>query len=112
MDNFVFHEYLKKLNINLIKNSNKEIVISTSGTTGKKKSIVQPNGKIKIANKIAREVQMINQNSKVYTVCSLGHAAGLLAQTLPALEVKATVLLSHLTRLCGLKILKISLTTI
>ena len=87
----MFNEYLKKININLIKNSNKEIVISTSGTMGKKKSIVQPNGKIKIANKIAREVQMITQNSKVYTVCSLGHAAGLLAQTLPALEVKATV---------------------
>ena len=33
----MFHEYLKKLNINLVNNSNKEIVISTSGTT--KKSI-------------------------------------------------------------------------
>ena len=67
----MFNEYLKKININLLKNSNKELIISTSGTTGKKKSIVQPNGKIKIANKIAREVQMITQNSKVYTVCNL-----------------------------------------
>ena len=55
----MFNEYLKKININLLKNSNKELIISTSGTTGKKKSIVQPNRKIKIANKIAREVQMI-----------------------------------------------------
>ena len=83
----MFYKYLKKLNTNQVNNSNKEIIISSSGTTGKKKSVVQPNEKIKIANKIAREVQMITRNSKVYTVCSLGHAAGLLAQTLPALEV-------------------------
>ena len=48
----MYNEYLKKININLLKNSNKELIISTSGTTGKKKSIAQPNGKIKIANKI------------------------------------------------------------
>ena len=41
----MFYEYLKKININLLKNSNKELIISTSGTTGKKKSIVQPNRK-------------------------------------------------------------------
>ena len=52
----MFYEYLKKININLVKNSNEEIVIFTSGTTGKKKRITQPNGKIKVANKIAREV--------------------------------------------------------
>ena len=101
----MFNEYLKK-NINLLKNSNKELIISTSGTTGKKKSIVQPNGKIKIANKIAREVQMITQNSKVYTVCNLGHAAGLLAQTLPALEVKATVFIESFNPFVWIKNIK------
>ena len=34
---------------------------------------------------------MITKDSKVYTVCSMDHAGGLLAQTLPAIEVKAQV---------------------
>ena len=102
----MFNEYLKKININLLKNSNKELIIPTSGTTGKKKSIVQPNGKIKTANKIAREVQMITQNSKVYTVCNLGHAAGLLAQTLPALEVEASVCIASFNPFLWVKNIK------
>ena len=48
MDNFMFHEYLKKININLVKNSNKEIVISTSGTLGKKKALPSLMEKLKL----------------------------------------------------------------
>ena len=58
---------------------------------------------------------MITQNSKVYTVCSLSHAAGLLAQTLPALEVEATVFIESFNPFVFIWIkivLKISLTVI
>ena len=106
MNNLIFCKYLKKLNFNVIRNNDKELMISTSGTTGKKKNIVQPNEKIKFANKIARDVQMITQNSKVYTVCSLNHAAGLLAQTLPALEVKATVFIESFNPFVWIKNIK------
>ena len=34
---------------------------------------------------------MITKDSKVYTVCSMDHAGGLFAQTLPAVEIKAQV---------------------
>lgn len=75
--------------MNLIKILNEGTTIYTSGTTGPSKPIHQPVAKIKSANKVARDVQMITKDSKVYTVCSMDHAGGLFAQTLPAVEVKA-----------------------
>ena len=77
--------------MNLIKILNEGTTIYTSGRTGPSKPIQQPVEKIRASNKIARDVQMITKDSKVYTVCSMDHAGGLLAQTLPAIEVKAQV---------------------
>ena len=65
--------------------------LSTSGTTGRPKKIFQDPYKIKHSNIIARKVQNITKNSRILTVCSLKHAGGLLAQTLPAYEVGASV---------------------
>ena len=65
--------------------------LSTSGTTGRPKKIFQDPYKIKHSNFIARKVQNITKNSRILTVCSLKHAGGLLAQTLPAYEVGASV---------------------
>ena len=66
--------------MNLIKILNEGTTIYTSGTTGPSKPIHQPVEKIRAANRIARDVQMITKDSKVYTVCSMDHAGGLLAQ--------------------------------
>ena len=65
--------------------------IKSSGTTGPAKEIIQTPEKIKKANQVARDVQRISSSSKVYTVCKLDHAGGLLAQTLPAIEIDADV---------------------
>tara|TARA_Y100000385_G_scaffold290229_1_gene362537 strand:+ start:2808 stop:3488 length:681 start_codon:yes stop_codon:yes gene_type:complete len=65
--------------------------IRSSGTTGPAKEIYQSLEKLKHANQIARDVQKITSTSKVYTVCNLDHAGGLLAQTLPAIEINADV---------------------
>ena len=65
--------------------------LSTSGTTGRPKKIFQDPYKIKHSNLIARKVQNITKNSRILTVCSLKHAGGLLAQTLPAYEIGASV---------------------
>ena len=65
--------------------------LSTSGTTGRPKKIFQDPYKIKHSNFIARKVQNITKNSRILTVCSLKHAGGLLAQTLPAYEIGASV---------------------
>ena len=77
--------------MNLKKILNEGITINTSGTTGPSKPIYQPINKIKTANKIAREVQMISKKSRILTVCTLDHAGGLFAQTLPAFEVGAEI---------------------
>ena len=77
---------------NILKNGTN---ISSSGTTGPAKDIFQSPEKIKHANKIAREVQKITSSSRVYTVCKLNHAGGLLAQTLPAIEVGAKVVVEQ-----------------
>ena len=73
---------------NILKNGTS---IKSSGTTGPAKEIKQTPEKIKKANQVARDVQKITNSSKVYTVCKLDHAGGLLAQTLPALEIDAEV---------------------
>jgi acyl-CoA synthetase (AMP-forming)/AMP-acid ligase II len=67
------------------------IVLRSSGTTGVPKHIFQPSEKIQAANAVARQVQKITSDSRVYTVCTLTHAGGLLTQTLPAIEVDAAV---------------------
>ena len=73
---------------NILKNGTS---ISSSGTTGTAKQIYQSPDKIKHANQAARDVQKITSTSKIYTVCKLDHAGGLLAQTLPAIEIDAEV---------------------
>ena len=40
---------------------------------------------------MSRECQKISSKSRIYTVCKMEHAGGLLAQTLPAFEVGAEV---------------------
>lgn len=73
---------------NILKNGTS---ILSSGTTGPAKQIHQSPDKIKHANQVARDVQKITSTSKIYTVCKLDHAGGLLAQTLPAIEIDADV---------------------
>jgi len=65
--------------------------LPTSGTTGAPNRIFQPPHKLSAANSVARQVQDITVNSRILTVCTLTHAGGLLAQTLPAVEVGADV---------------------
>ena len=67
------------------------IELSTSGTTGLPKKIYQTPKKLKNANEVSRECQQISSKSKIYTVCKMEHAGGLLTQTLPAFEVGAEV---------------------
>lgn len=66
-------------------------VIKTSGTTGEPKEIKQSVKKITAANIVALESQNITSDSKIYTVCKMDHAGGLLAQTLPGYTVGAHI---------------------
>lgn len=77
--------------VNLNKILDEGITISSSGTTGTPKSIFQSPKKLKAANSVAREVQSITKNSSIYTVCTLDHAGGLLAQTLPGYEIGCNI---------------------
>ena len=70
------------------------ITINTSGTTGTPKHIFQSPVKLRAANLIAVDCQKITSNSSIYTVCSIDHAGGLLAQTLPAYSIGASVTVS------------------
>jgi len=67
------------------------VELQTSGTTGRPKTIFQDPGKIHEANIVACSVQGIDNNSEILTICSLKHAGGLLAQTLPGVEAGASV---------------------
>lgn len=67
------------------------ISIKSSGTTGAPKELFQSPDKLKAANAVAIESQKLTSNSKVYTVCKMEHAGGLLAQTLPAYSIGADV---------------------
>ena len=73
----------------------KGIWLKTSGTTGDPKEIFQSPEKLKAANKVAVDSQQLTKNSKVYTVCKIEHAGGLLAQTLPALSIGAEVVIEN-----------------
>lgn len=70
--------------MNLTKILTEGVYVNTSGTSGNSKPIWQSREKIRAANITALEVQGITPDSRVYTVCTLDHAGGLLAQTLPA----------------------------
>ena len=65
--------------------------LKSSGTTGLQKIIYQSPKKLKFANEASRDAQKISRKSKIYTVCKIEHAGGLLAQTLPAYEVGAKI---------------------
>lgn len=67
------------------------IMLQSSGTTGPSKRIFQSPEKLSAARAVCLRVQGIDQHSKILTVCKTSHAAGLLAQTLPALSVGAEV---------------------
>ena len=65
--------------------------LKSSGTIGEQKTIFQTPEKLTAANKMALECQRITSSSRILTVCSMDHAGGALAQTLPALSVGAHV---------------------
>ena len=65
--------------------------VKSSGTTGPQKHIFRTPENLKECNKIAIECQQITKKSKIYTVCKMEHAGGLLAQTLPAFSIGAEV---------------------
>ena len=67
------------------------ITIYSSGSSGTPKPFFQPPAKIKAANEVARKVQGITSDSRIYTIMKIGHAGGLFAQTLPGYEVGATI---------------------
>ena len=67
------------------------VYVKSSGTTGPQKHIFRTPENLKACNKIAIESQKISKNSKIYTVCKMEHAGGLLAQTLPAISIGAEV---------------------
>ena len=67
------------------------VTINTSGSTGEPKEIMQTTRKLQYADEVAIESQKITKDSKIYTVCKIQHAGGLLAQTLPALRIGADV---------------------
>lgn len=72
---------------------NNGIILRSSGTTGSPKEIFQTPGKIVAANKVAVDSQQITKQSRIYTVCKMQHAGGLLAQTLPAYSVGADIVI-------------------
>ena len=80
-----------ELKSNLKKILKQGTVLCTSGSTGNPKKIKQPVHKLLAANSVARKVQDITANSRILTVCTLDHAGGLLAQTLPAFEIGAHI---------------------
>ena len=80
-----------KLKNNLDQILKKGIELKSSGTTGPQKQIYQSPEKLKFANEIARESQKISSKSKIYTICKMEHAGGLLAQTLPGYEIGAEI---------------------
>ena len=65
--------------------------LKSSGTTGNSKTVFQSPEKLAAANLVALEAQRICRHSRVLTVCSMEHAGGVLAQTLPALSIGADV---------------------
>jgi len=71
------------------------VYVKSSGTTGPQKHIFRTPENLKECNKIAVECQQITKKSKIYTVCKIDHAGGLLAQTLPAVSIGAEVIVEQ-----------------
>ena len=71
------------------------VYIQSSGTTGESKTIFRTPENLRHCNKSAIDSQKITKNSRIYTVCKMGHAGGMLAQTLPALSVGADVVIEE-----------------
>lgn len=69
------------------------VTIKSSGTTGTPKDIFRTPQNLKHCNRIAIDSQKITKNSRIYTVCKMDHAGGMLAQTLPAISVGAEVVI-------------------
>ena len=67
------------------------VYVKSSGTTGVPKNIFRTPENLMHCNNAAIDSQKITKNSRIYTVCKMEHAGGLLAQTLPAFEVGAEV---------------------
>jgi acyl-CoA synthetase (AMP-forming)/AMP-acid ligase II len=67
------------------------ITIASSGTSGQSKEYFQSPEKLRQANLVAITAQRITPDSKIYTCCSIKHAGGLLAQTLPGRSIGAQV---------------------
>lgn len=65
--------------------------LKSSGTTNTAKTIFQSPEKLLASNKIALTAQQITKDSRILTVCSMEHAGGLLAQTMPAYSIGAYV---------------------
>lgn len=65
------------------------VSIPSSGTSGEQKLIYQSPAKLYAASRVAIESQKITKSSKILTICNPNHAAGLLAQTLPAYYIGA-----------------------
>lgn len=72
---------------------NEGVILETSGTTGLAKKIFQTPKKLQAGNCSAIDSQQLTKNSRVYTVCKMSHAGGLLAQTLPAYSIGADVVI-------------------
>jgi len=79
---------LKETLSNILKNGT---TLKSSGTTGPQKEIFQSPEKLYHANHMALACQNITEKSKIYTVCKMEHAGGLLAQTLPAFSIGAEI---------------------
>ena len=79
----------------LQKKLSKGVYIKSSGTTGESKTIFRTPENLRHCNKSAIDSQKITKNSRIYTVCKMEHAGGMLAQTLPAVSVGADIVVEE-----------------
>ena len=88
---------LKRKNIlgNLKNKLSEGVYIKSSGTTGESKTIFRTPENLRYCNKSAIDSQKITKNSRIYTVCKMEHAGGMLAQTLPALSLGADIVVEE-----------------
>ena len=67
--------------------------LTTSGTTGPPKPIFYTPERLRATNKAGIDSQELTNKSRILTVCSLKHAGGTTAQSLPALSIGAEVVI-------------------
>ena len=79
----------------LKKKLSKGVYIKSSGTTGESKNIFRTPENLRHCNKSAIDSQKITKNSRIYTVCKMEHAGGMLAQTLPAISIGADIVVEE-----------------